>query len=141
MWVPGRDQVSPRAGRICAQAVYDKAGIKNPWKEIQTAEIYVPFAWFEPMWLENLGFCDVGEGGRSSTAASRSSARTCRSTRRAACCAPTRSGARACFVSASGPPGDGPRGEHQVEGDEERARHAYGGGAQYFAMWVVGTEP
>src|SRR2546427_8420190 len=24
--------------------------------------MYVPFAWFEPMWLENLGFCDTGEG-------------------------------------------------------------------------------
>src|SRR5512139_4333804 len=27
MWVPGRDQVSPRAGKVCARAVYDKAGI------------------------------------------------------------------------------------------------------------------
>src|SRR5207244_4070800 len=62
MWVPGRDQVSPQAGRLCAQKVYEKAGIKDPWKEIQTVEVYVPFAWFEPMWLENLGFCDTGEG-------------------------------------------------------------------------------
>ena len=26
------------------------------------AEIYVPFSWFEPMWLENLGFAAEGEG-------------------------------------------------------------------------------
>ncbi|TMA67483.1 MAG: thiolase domain-containing protein, partial [Deltaproteobacteria bacterium] len=51
MWVPGRDQVSPKAGKMCARAVYEGAGITNPWKEIDTAEIYVPFAWFEAMWL------------------------------------------------------------------------------------------
>jgi acetyl-CoA C-acetyltransferase len=62
MWVPGRDQVSPRAGKVCAKAVYDKAGIKDPWKDIQTAEIYVPFSWFEAMWLENLGFAAEGDG-------------------------------------------------------------------------------
>src|SRR5207244_293051 len=62
MWVPGRDQVDPRAGRMCAKAVYDKAGITNPWKQIDAAEIYVPFAWFEPMWIENLGFAEIGEG-------------------------------------------------------------------------------
>ena len=26
------------------------------------AEIYVPFSWFEPMWLENLGFVPEGQG-------------------------------------------------------------------------------
>jgi acetyl-CoA C-acetyltransferase len=62
MWVPGRDQVSPAAGRACAKAVYERAGIRDPWKDIQAVEMYVPFAWFEPMWLENLGFCDLGEG-------------------------------------------------------------------------------
>ena len=28
------------------------------------AEIYVPFSWYEPMWLENLGFAAAGEGWR-----------------------------------------------------------------------------
>ena len=26
------------------------------------AEVYVPFSWYEPMWLENLGFCPEGDG-------------------------------------------------------------------------------
>ena len=30
--------------------------------EIDVAEIYVPFSWFEPMWMENLGFAPEGEG-------------------------------------------------------------------------------
>src|SRR4029079_10379761 len=41
MWVPGRDQVSPEAGKRCAKHVYDQAGIRDPWNEIQAAEIYV----------------------------------------------------------------------------------------------------
>ena len=31
-----------------------------PGKDFDMAEVYVPFSWYEPMWLENLGFCDGG---------------------------------------------------------------------------------
>jgi acetyl-CoA C-acetyltransferase len=141
MWVPGRDQVSPRAGRICAKAVYDKAGITNPWKEIQTAEIYVPFAWFEPMWLENLGFCDVGEGWKIVD----------RGEQKLGAHLPINPSGG---VLASNPIGAsgmlrlgeaalqvmGRAGAHQVGGVRNALGHAYGGGAQYFAMWVVSTE-
>ena len=34
----------------------------SPIDEIDCAEIYVPFSWFEPMWLENLGFAEPGDG-------------------------------------------------------------------------------
>src|SRR5699024_11235916 len=58
----GRDQVSPQAGKDAAAALWSDAGIADPLSEVDTAEIYVPFSWFEPMWLENLGFAAVGEG-------------------------------------------------------------------------------
>ncbi|BBX55132.1 hypothetical protein MSHO_04770 [Mycobacterium shottsii] len=58
----GRDQVSPQAGRDAAAALWKAAGITSPIDEIDAAEIYVPFSWFEPMWLENLGFMPEGEG-------------------------------------------------------------------------------
>src|SRR5579862_8043847 len=45
----GRDQVSPRAGIDCAKDLYDQAGITDPRAQIDAAEIYVPFSWFEPM--------------------------------------------------------------------------------------------
>ena len=32
----------------------------------------------------------------------------------------------------------GRAGAHQVEGAKTAVGHAYGGGSQYFAMWVVG---
>ena len=141
MWVPGRDQVSPAAGRICAKAVYDKAGITDPWKQIDTAEIYVPFAWFEAMWLENLGFCDVGEGWKIID----------RGEQKFGAHLPINpSGGVLCSnpIGASGMLrlGEaalqvmGRAGAHQVEGAKIALGHAYGGGAQYFAMWIVSSE-
>lgn len=141
MWVPGRDQVSPRAGRVCAKAVYDKAGITNPWKEIHTAEIYVPFAWFEAMWLENLGFCDEGQGwkiidrGEQKFGAhlpiNPSGGVLC--TNPIGASGMLRLGEAALQVM-------GRAGAHQVAGAKIALGHAYGGGAQYFAMWIVSSE-
>ncbi len=34
----------------------------------------------------------------------------------------------------------GTAGEHQVDGVRKAVGHAYGGGSQFFAMWVVGTD-
>ncbi|MFY1621246.1 thiolase domain-containing protein, partial [Micromonospora sp. WMMD736] len=58
----GRDQVNPQAGRDAAKALWAAAGITSPIDEIDVGEVYVPFSWFEPMWLENLGFAPEGEG-------------------------------------------------------------------------------
>ena len=58
----GKDFVSPRAGRDCAADVYRQAGITDPRRDIDAVEMYVPFSWYEPMWLENLGFAEEGEG-------------------------------------------------------------------------------
>ena len=42
--------------------MYAQAGITNPREDFDCAEVYVPFSWYEPMWLENLGFCAEGDG-------------------------------------------------------------------------------
>ncbi len=57
-----RDQVSPQAGKDCAKDVYAQAGVTDPRNDFDCAEVYVPFSWYEPMWLENLGFCAEGDG-------------------------------------------------------------------------------
>ncbi|GAA1733793.1 thiolase domain-containing protein [Nonomuraea wenchangensis] len=136
-----RDTVSPQAGKDCAADVYRQAGITDPRRQIDVAEVYVPFSWYEPMWLENLGFCAEGEGWKL-----------------------TESGATALDgdtpwnasggVLSSNPIGAsglirfaeaaqqvrGQAGEHQVDGARTALGHAYGGGAQFFAMWIVGRE-
>jgi acetyl-CoA C-acetyltransferase len=141
MWVPGRDQVSPRAGKVCAKHVYDKAGIKDPWKDIQTAEIYVPFSWFEAMWLENLGFAAEGDGWKVVDRGDQKFGRhlPINPSGGVLCTNPIgasgmiRLGEAALQVM-------GRAGAHQVDGVKKALGHAYGGGAQYFAMWVVSTE-
>jgi len=138
----GRDQVNPRAGRDCSADLYAKAGIRDPRKEIDCCEIYVPFSWFEPMWMENLHFAPEGEGWKM-----------------------TYEGATAMDgdlpvnmsggVLSSNPIGAsgmlrfaevanqirGEAGEHQIDGVKKGLGHAYGGGSQYFAMWIVGDRP
>ena len=39
-----------------------EAGITNPREQIDVAELYVPFIWYEPMWLEGHDIADLGEG-------------------------------------------------------------------------------
>ncbi|MCD2143428.1 thiolase C-terminal domain-containing protein, partial [Rhodococcus pyridinivorans] len=34
----------------------------------------------------------------------------------------------------------GTAGDHQVDGARKALGHAYGGGSQYFSMWVVGSD-
>src|SRR5256714_592863 len=57
-----RDQVNPQAGKDCAKDVYAQAGLVDPRRDFDCAEVYVPFSWYEPLWLENLGFCAGGGG-------------------------------------------------------------------------------
>jgi acetyl-CoA C-acetyltransferase len=54
--------LSPRAGKDRATDVYRQPGITDPRRDIDAVEMYVPFSWYEPMRLENLGFTAPGEG-------------------------------------------------------------------------------
>jgi len=49
---------------IASKKVYKKAGIKDPLKDLDVAEIYEPTSWSELSWTEALGFCKPGEGGK-----------------------------------------------------------------------------
>lgn len=136
-----RDQVNPRAGRDAAAYLWKQTGITDPVREVDCAEIYVPFSWFEPMWLENLGFAEEGTGWKL-----------------------TESGTTALDgdlpvnmsggVLSSNPIGAsgmirfaeaalqvrGRAGDHQVTDARRALGHAYGGGSQFFSMWLVGSE-
>jgi len=137
----GRDQVMPRASLDNAAALYKKAGIQNPRDEIDCAEIYVPFSWFEPMWMEGMLFAPINEGWKM-----------------------TYEGATALDgdlpvnmsggVLSSNPIGAsgmirfaeaalqvrGMAGDHQIDGARKALGHAYGGGSQYFSTWIVSDQ-
>jgi acetyl-CoA acetyltransferase len=50
--------------RVAAELSYKMAGIKNPLKEIDLAELHDAFTGTEIMSYEDCGFCEPGEGGR-----------------------------------------------------------------------------
>ena len=137
----GRDQVSPVAGRDCAADVYKQAGITNPRKEIDAAEIYVPFSWFEPMWLENLGFAELNEGWKMTLEGKTAldgelpvnPSGGVLSTNPIGASGMIRFAEAALQVR-------GMAGDHQVPGAKMAMGHAYGGASQFFAMWIVSAE-
>jgi acetyl-CoA C-acetyltransferase len=137
----GRDQVDPKAGRECARELYAQAGITDPRKEIDTAELYVPFSWFEPMWLENLGFCEAGEGWRLTEegVTALDGALPINPSGGVMCSNPIGASGMLRFAEAAMQV-RGQGGEHQVDGARTALGHAYGGGSQFFAMWVVGAD-
>jgi acetyl-CoA C-acetyltransferase len=57
-----RDLADTRALKKAAKRAYDMAGIDDPRKEIDLAEVYDAFSYMEPLWLEGLGICDDGMG-------------------------------------------------------------------------------
>ena len=59
-----RDLANPRALREAARRAYAMAGIADPRREVDLVELYDAFSYMEPLWLEGMGFCGPGEGGR-----------------------------------------------------------------------------
>ncbi len=137
----GRDQVKPRAGRDCAADVYRQAGITNPRRDIDIAEIYVPFSWFEPMWLENLGFAAEGEGWKlvDEEVTAFDGEMPINPSGGVLSSNPIGASGMLRFAEAAMQV-RGQAGEHQVDGAKIALGHAYGGGSQYFAMWIVAGE-
>jgi acetyl-CoA C-acetyltransferase len=138
----GRDQVNPLAGRQCAEDLWRAAGITSPMDEIDVAEIYVPFAWFEPMWLENLGFSAENEGWKlvDEGATEMDGRLPVNPSGGVLSSNPIGASGMLRFAEAALQVRGG-AGEHQVDGARTAFGHAYGGGSQFFAMWVVGADP
>jgi acetyl-CoA C-acetyltransferase len=136
----GRDEVNPVAGQECAKDVYKQAGITNPRKELDAAEIYVPFSWFEPMWMENLHFAPLGEGWKMTDtgATALDGDMPINPSGGVMCSNPIGASGMLRFAEAAMQV-RGQAGEHQIDGAKLALGHAYGGGSQYYAMWVVGS--
>jgi len=138
---PGRDTVRIQAGLDCASALYHKAGITNPIEQIDCAELYVPFSWYEPMWLEGHLITPEGEGWKLTESGETElggrfpvnpSGGVLSSNPIGA------SGLIRCLEAANQVRGTA--GGYQVGGARVALGHAYGGAAQYFAMWIVSSE-
>jgi len=140
---PWREEVNPDAGKACAADPYSQAGITNPLKEIDTAEIYGPFSWYEPMWLENLGFAEEGQGWKltmdGTTSLDEKGSCPWNASGGVLSSNPIGASGMIRFAEAAQQV-RGMAGDHQVEGAKTAMGQAYGGGAQFFAMWIVRSE-
>jgi acetyl-CoA C-acetyltransferase len=137
----GRDQANPRAGREAAAALWRDAGVEDPLSEVDVAEVYVPFSWFEPMWMENLGFAAEGEGWKltESGETAMGGALPVNPSGGVLSSNPIGASGMLRFAEAAAQV-MGVAGEHQVDGARVALGHAYGGGSQFFSMWVVGAD-
>ncbi|TVR27700.1 MAG: thiolase domain-containing protein [Ilumatobacter sp.] len=134
---PGRDTVKPQAGVECARDVYRQAGITNPREEIDVAELYVPFSWYEPMWLEGHEIAEPGQGwvmvdkGETEIGGSfpvNPSGGVLSSN-------PIGASGMLRMIEAANQV-RGQCGDYQIDGARTALAQAYGGAAQYFAMSV-----
>ena len=139
---PGRNPVRPQAGVDCAHDVYRQAGITDPRSQIDMAELYVPFSWYEPMWLEGHDIAGPGEGWKMVDSGETDIGGNF----------PVNPSGGVLSTNAIGASGmvrfaetalqvRGLAGEHQIEGVHTALAQAYGGAAQYFAMGVLRDQP
>lgn len=136
----GRDEVNPQAGQECAAEAFRQAGIDSPIKQVDVAELYIPYSWYEPIWLENIGLASPGEGwalvdqGRTAFGGDM----------------PVNPSGGVLSGNPTGATGllrfaeaalqvRGLAGEHQVDGARRAVGHAMGGASQFHALWVVGS--
>jgi acetyl-CoA C-acetyltransferase len=136
----GRDQVSPQGGRDCSAEVYRQAGITNPRRDVDVAEVYVPFSWYEPMWMENLGFAPEGTGWKmvEEGATQMTGDLPINPSGGVLSSNPIGASGMIRFAEAALQV-RGMAGEHQIDGARTAIGHAYGGGSQFFSMWAVGS--
>jgi acetyl-CoA C-acetyltransferase len=59
-----RDLAESDSLRLASERAYKMAGITNPLKQIDVAEIVEEYSYQELMWMEGLHFCESGQGGR-----------------------------------------------------------------------------
>jgi acetyl-CoA C-acetyltransferase len=138
---PGRDSVNPMASRMAAADLYKKAGITNPRKEIDCAEIYVPFSWFEAMWMESLLITEEGQGWKMVYEGATALDGDFPVNMSGGVLSSNPIGASGmCRYAEAAMQVRGQAGEHQIDGARRSLGHAYGGGSQYFSMAMFGKE-
>src|SRR5207237_9770953 len=116
-----------------------QAGIKDPLGQIDCAELYVPFSWYEPMWLEAHDIAGPAEGWRmverGDTALDGSfpvnMSGGVLSSNPIGASGLLRFAEAALQVRSMADP-------TQVDGTEASLSHACGPGDHYFSMWSIG---
>jgi acetyl-CoA C-acetyltransferase len=132
--------VRPQGAVDVANDVYQQVGITNPRTQIDCAELYVPFSWYEPMWLEAHLIAEPGEGWKmvESGETALDGAFPVNMSGGVLSSNPIGASGLLRFAEAAMQV-RGTAGEHQVDGAKVALAQAYGASAQYFSVWIVGS--
>jgi acetyl-CoA C-acetyltransferase len=124
-----------------ARQAYDMAGIKDPRKELDVAEVYNPFTFQEMLFYECFGFCGLGEAPDlvlKGTFA-RKGELPCDPSGGTLCTNPI--GATGLIRTAEAAlQVMGKAGDHQIPGAKLALSHAMGGVDQFNGIMIVGSE-
>lgn len=140
-YYPGMDMVYPASLQKAAQTAYERAGITDPVKEIDVAELYCAFTPQEMIWAETVGLCERGKGGEM-TESGRSRrdgemplnpSGTVVSHNPIGASALIRQIEAALQVS-------GKAGAHQIEGAKTALAHGWGGWLQFHTIMILSSE-
>lgn len=124
-----------------SKEAYKEAGITNPLKELDVAEVYNPFSYQELMFLECLGLCPPGEAPDYVIKGTFSPGGElpCDPSGGVLCCNPI-GAAGLIRVAEAALQVTGKAGEHQVEGAKLALSHAMGGAEQFNGVTILGSE-
>ncbi len=124
-----------------AKQAYDMAGVKDPMKELDVAEVYNPFTFQEMILYECFGFCGLGEAPDlvlKGTFA-RDGELPCDPSGGTLCSNPI--GATGLIrVAEAAMQVMGKAGNHQIPGAKLALSHAMGGAEQFNGVMIVGSE-
>jgi acetyl-CoA C-acetyltransferase len=137
-----RDWAKPIALNAAAKKAYQQAGITNPLKELDVAEIYEAFTYQEMIWSEGMFFCEENDGWKLAEEGVTqmtgdlpiNPSGGVLSTNTIGASAMMRQCEAALQVM-------GKADKRQVDGVKTALAHGWGGGIQFHSVMILGKEP
>ena len=140
-WFGDSDKVSWQCAIDTARQAYKMAGITNPLKELDVAEIYNPFTYVELLHYECFGFCEPGHAADETLKGTfaRDGTLPCDPSGGVLCTNPI--GATALIrVAEAAMQVSGRAGDHQIDGAKLALAHGLGGVSQFNGIMILGSE-
>jgi len=141
-WLGDSDKVLWDSAIEAARAAYKMAGITNPLKQLDVAEVYNPFTFQELLYYECFGFCEKGEACKlvEDRVVFRGGELPCDPSGGVLCTNPI--GASGMNrVAEAALQVQGKAGKHQVPDAETTFAHAMGGTEQLNGVMILGRTP
>ena len=138
---PHHDNVDPRCGRDSVTDTYRQSGISDPCRELDVAELFVPYSWLQPAIIENVGLSGSEPGWRLvDEGVTHFDGRLPVNPSGGLLGANPIGAAGLVRFAEAAMQVRGTAGEHQVDGVRLALAHAAGGYSNCVATWVVGRD-